>query len=249
MNKAILGSYEITGKKYHALDEFSETISYLKSCFEVQPWEIKYAKDEFYALLLIDAILTDERDGECILSKVGPSHRNPSTDGSTNLIFTITEQNYDRIEELIGNPSDDLAGLIQRAIKYEIIEKSWEINLIPQTEEEAKASALALAARLCQKIGGEWQPRVWENMGWHFGANFGTISVSGHNPLNPQWNALVSDEIGNASFGAIQWSVKKSFSTPEAAVKAGMKAVADHIKNCQKVLEANTKDTKLSFTI
>lgn len=41
----------------------------------------------------------------------------------------------------------------------------------------AHQEAQRCAAKLCSDLGAGWQPHVWENMGWHYGAKRGEMTV------------------------------------------------------------------------
>lgn len=43
--------------------------------------------------------------------------------------------------------------------------------------EKNKAAAAKLAAALCLRLGPQWRPKVWDNIGWHWRAQRGDISV------------------------------------------------------------------------
>lgn len=85
---------------------------------------------------------------------------------------------------------------------------------------KACLGAERLAARLTNKLGKKWRPRVWENMGWHFEAVSwrGCIQVKEDHKWpdrrfsHPTFTAYVRNFPGNALFTG-------EGKTPEAAVE------------------------------
>lgn len=71
------------------------------------------------------------------------------------------------------------------------------------TEAEARSKAEALAARL----GCNWKPRVWENLGWHYGAQAldGTFCIYPSQD-DTQYHALLGDGQSQTGGGLALWT-------------------------------------------
>ncbi len=67
------------------------------------------------------------------------------------------------------------------------------------THEEFKAAEKAAAA-LAKRLGPDWTPRVWENIGWHYAAECGTASMHPHkrNGVHSHYTFMMSPGPGTA---------------------------------------------------
>lgn len=83
--------------------------------------------------------------------------------------------------------------------------------------------AKAAAANLCASLGDDWQPRVWENLGWHYSA----ISPCGRWKIHPFIYGGKIDSytafLGDAGSSGGRWA--ESGKTPRAAMRATWKAI------------------------
>jgi len=68
----------------------------------------------------------------------------------------------------------------------------------------SKKVAVERSKALVQKLGDGWEPNVWQNMGWHFSASLGSISV--HQGTDGRFTALVGSKEGVASGGMLAWT-------------------------------------------
>lgn len=78
------------------------------------------------------------------------------------------------------------------------------------------------ADRLAKRLGPKWRPIVWENLGWHFQAQFGgdtRLQVSGRHEQNYFW----------ANFRMLDQQYHASGPTPEKALAAVCTAVRKHL--------------------
>lgn len=101
-----------------------------------------------------------------------------------------------------------------------------------------KKEATDKANKLVSKLKGNWKPRVWENLGWHYCANLENGSVSVYPRYSSiddttYYHAMVGREIG--SFGSMpcEWSMGGDhFKDPQESVDK----VLNYIKN---LIESN----------
>lgn len=130
--------------------------------------------------------------------------------------------------------------------------------MINNTKDIAKTRGQKLVNRLIKKTGGKWKLRVWENLGWHFHAECGSIQVN-QSGIRKYWT-LMSDDITHAGGGCTLWSlddkvfpyrgVPECFSTPEEAVLAQLQEAKKVVLNLLDVVDKNCqKHTKLTIEI
>ncbi len=111
----------------------------------------------------------------------------------------------------------------------------------PKSEADAKRIAKELCEFLNKNLCVGWQPRVSENLGWHFQVQLGTISVHENIHTGKYW-VLISDEIGNANSGAGIWSSGHIESAnPVMAIKKAVKVSEDVVYKLVSVIESNDK--------
>lgn len=88
-------------------------------------------------------------------------------------------------------------------MKHKTFEDGRQIE-IPETERDAWLCADALVNTLKQELGGDWKPRVWENLGWHYSARLGSIEVTCHYS-NGSVSASVDDVIDQPGGTPMSW--------------------------------------------
>ena len=125
------------------------------------------------------------------------------------------------------------------------------------TKQSAQTTANRVAARLKKELGGNWKTRVWSNMGWHANAYLSAINVSIYNNHHTNKNTymvLISDTPKHPSAGACHWSTDhNNYSTPEAAVLAGIEKVKEYLNTVNEhtvknsINQLNIKKVKITF--
>lgn len=130
----------------------------------------------------------------------------------------------------------------------------------PQTKKEAERRADELVAYLNKAFNTDkWKPRVHENLGWHYNAQCGSISVSaselgrGHEDKGGKSNyfTLISDMKGKPYYGAGVWSSNgdSNHEKPDESVKIAMKIAIEVTRNLKSVLEENVSFLNLNEKI
>lgn len=77
-------------------------------------------------------------------------------------------------------------------------------------------TATRKAAALCKRLGPGWEPRVWENMGWHYSVQKGVIEI--HTNFHKSYPGGVSYSV---FFNTAKQFVTSSC-TPEAALRLAL---------------------------
>jgi len=106
-----------------------------------------------------------------------------------------------------------------------------------------------IADRLIERVGGDWKVNVWENMGWHFNVQCGTLSISecvnGYKNKNNKfyYYIMVSKDEDNIDTGhsPIQNLIKNSCKTPEQAVKNAIDAMDEYTFEVMKLYYSNKR--------
>ncbi|MBK7362697.1 MAG: hypothetical protein IPJ01_10415 [Micavibrio sp.] len=105
-----------------------------------------------------------------------------------------------------------------------------------KSKEEAKLRAKELADYLKKELGGNWKPRVWNNIGWYYNVHLGSMSVSFH--FN-KYSCLISDGV-NGGGGMGYWSKSFcSFPNPKKAVEFAMKNANEFVKKVTDIMQKN----------
>jgi len=107
-----------------------------------------------------------------------------------------------------------------------------------RTKKQATLRAKELSDYLKKELGGNWKPRVWENLGWYYSVQLGTMNVNWH--LN-KYGCLIDNEIGGVC-GMGYWDTGNVlFTNPKDAVKFAMKRANDFVKKVTDVCKLNTE--------
>jgi len=106
---------------------------------------------------------------------------------------------------------------------------------------KTKTEAAAAAAKLVKRLGAGWRPRVWQNLGWHFAARKGPISV--YPSLDGQFHCLIAETDEQAPAGSGYWSGSdtKTFDDPRKAVEHELKKVAAFVTGVYNSMLAATQ--------
>jgi hypothetical protein len=94
--------------------------------------------------------------------------------------------------------------------------------------DRAVKGARSIVKRL-NKVGVGWKGRVWENCGWQFGADSGSVRVWGDSTLST-FNCMISDHVDGGG-GSMLWTSGISATTPEEAVRHAYSAMEDRLKS------------------
>jgi hypothetical protein len=96
---------------------------------------------------------------------------------------------------------------------------------------DAKKAARALAKRL----GPNWRPHAWDNLGSHVSAVLmGGVMVVYDD--GGQYSCLLTDNKTFLHMGSCMWNDRKSYRTPEAAVNATLKLAHRYYDQVGKIL-------------
>lgn len=101
--------------------------------------------------------------------------------------------------------------------------------------QRAQRRSRTLAASLRKRYGGKWDPRVWENLGWHYAvvSHQGVITVSPY---------LTGEKIvGYSALIGQKWS--SIAATPKTAIREALKAAMEDVKKINAVLLSAMQDT------
>ena len=94
---------------------------------------------------------------------------------------------------------------------------------------QAYSAAVRACADLCATMGAGWEPRVWENAGWHYEARKGNSHVS-YTKHDGTYNAWLqpATHVGSTCAQFIVHGEK----TPLAALDKALAKCQDHIDVC-----------------
>lgn len=106
------------------------------------------------------------------------------------------------------------------------------------TESQARSKAEKLLAKM--KSPG-WEIRVWENLGWHYSLQRGTLNVLEHEYQKTAYHIFYSEEVGGVSEPSYYGICNKSYDNPNLAVEKALQLAARFIKEQVKVLNINRK--------
>lgn len=97
----------------------------------------------------------------------------------------------------------------------------------------ATLAADKLVRQLTHGTGRGWKARVWENLGWHYAAERGTLTVY---PTSGVYYCLLSDCVGASGCGALIWTESAAY------YKDPVKAVRRQLRVARKALANTTRD-------
>lgn len=95
--------------------------------------------------------------------------------------------------------------------------------------DSSKQQVTQLANLLAQCLGKDWKPKVWQNIGWHYCADY----KEGYLHVSPSWDgtkyyAMLSGS-NYAHVGSLDWATDKMFKNPKDAVKHTLKLCKEHL--------------------
>jgi hypothetical protein len=92
--------------------------------------------------------------------------------------------------------------------------------------------ATADAAALCERMGPGWEPRVWENLGWHWSISKGAAVIYANRGCYSAWI--------NTQTHVAQHHVQfiETAETPEDALGIAVQMARTHIARIQQTLDA-----------
>lgn len=113
-----------------------------------------------------------------------------------------------------------------------------------ETEQKALGAGQRLARRLNKSLGGKWETRVHENIGWHVSVRLNAVSVSIYKYADGlSYGCLVSDDPRYPGTGAGTWSKDKStYKNPEDAVLHSLRVAHEEFKKIEKFVIKDTVD-------
>jgi hypothetical protein len=212
----------LTDKGRNAICELPETFEYLERIFGRDSIVIKPNNNGRYESERADGDLffaLSSCSKESMIDKMNDwwQKNQSSKDRQTQLGPVIEIGNLNaafgyRMEER------EFDSIMDRAIKEGLLVEPFSINANPTSEGEATQCATALVDRLNSCLGGDWKPRVWENLGWHYSASCGSMSVS--QSTQGSFSVLMSDKMNDTTGGYPPFCDGRAteISTPEAAV-------------------------------
>lgn len=101
-----------------------------------------------------------------------------------------------------------------------------------------KGQAQALGEALVQRLGPDWTLRVHENMGWHYSARLGGLSVHEYANQRPHYSVLLGDADRWPGTGI--WT--GAGGTPEEAIENAVRqATTDALYKAQLVIDARER--------
>jgi len=99
-----------------------------------------------------------------------------------------------------------------------------------------KAEAEKRGKALLKKLRGDgWKLDIWENLGWHYAASNGPLSVYGPEKKEETFCCLMSDNPNKAHAGAGIWHLERNYSRDPNLV------ITRQVKEARKVLDQLTK--------
>lgn len=112
-----------------------------------------------------------------------------------------------------------------------------------KTKEDAQANADLLAEFMTNNMGGMWETRVWENLGWHWQVKIGSIGLYYHpgmNGANGKYSAMINSEKNKIGGAPAYWHDNEDQSeNPVAAVKNAMTTAQNFVNRMQDVIDDN----------
>lgn len=112
----------------------------------------------------------------------------------------------------------------------------------PVSRAKSEQCAELLVEYMKNNLGGEWKSRVWENLGWCWCVELGSIGLYYHNyeDNDGTWNfcAMISGETNKRGGALASWfsNDDRSKDPVEAVIKA-MKRAQDYINKLQDSLD------------
>lgn len=94
------------------------------------------------------------------------------------------------------------------------------------SKQEVAKMAKVLKAHMEETLGGEWEIREWENLGYHFDVRIGSIVVS-YSTNTGSFSCLINDEKNKAGVGAGRFKIGRN-DLPELAVKEALDFAYEH---------------------
>ncbi len=95
------------------------------------------------------------------------------------------------------------------------------------TQEEydrKRIAAEGLADRLDKQLGGDWRPRVWENLGWHYSV----ISECGRLKIHPNYGGGYTTFLNSPDCLGGRWA--EHGTTPRKSIRAVLNKAQEELK-------------------
>ena len=105
-----------------------------------------------------------------------------------------------------------------------------------KTQKEAEIAAAALFEKLDDKEG--WTINVWENMGWHYSASKGAMTV--FSTIDGTYKALLSDDAEASGYGLPEWSSTFSSDNPNEVIAEQLYRARQFVERCRKAISSVT---------
>lgn len=106
-----------------------------------------------------------------------------------------------------------------------------------------KADAMKYGVALRDRmIGKGWKLRVWENLGWHYSVQCGTIAVhASHHSSDGKvlYSTLMSTNVADIGVGSSIFYEQRHFNDPNKAVRHQMKIARAVVKQLNDVMAYN----------
>lgn len=108
--------------------------------------------------------------------------------------------------------------------------------------QEATKKAAALTEKLKKAVGGNWEPHVHENLGWHYHARLSTKLAGSVNDepllLKVYESSGYSCMFGEGVMGDCSWHIDQHYSTPQSAVTAQLVTIRRYVARRNEELAA-----------
>lgn len=108
------------------------------------------------------------------------------------------------------------------------------------TKEQAEERGKALVDRLNQYFDEHWKVRVWENMGWHYSAVCGSMSVH-YNSNNGKYTCYVDEKIPGSGSLSAWFDNEDADPKPETAVRQALDRAKTYIAELRVIIQENEK--------
>ena len=99
-------------------------------------------------------------------------------------------------------------------------------------------TAIKRANSLIKKLGQGWTARVWENLGWHYAVENGTLTVYPiHQTSKLGYYCMLTDDTNFLGCGSVLWTDSKIFKCPKQAIAHTVKLAETEINKLTNILK------------
>ena len=108
-------------------------------------------------------------------------------------------------------------------------------------KKEAEKLAKEMVKTLNKDLGGKWETRVWNNLGWHYSAVLGSIEVIESTYMGKSiYTAYINDEVNVIGGAMSAWfHDSDNAATPDQAVRNAITTANKYMESLKAVMDDN----------